>query len=98
MKGLLRYDLQLSHSDSNSYKNTAINYFHFLKSVKLEYSAYKLIFHNSKLQLPQKLSDSLLSSLNYDIISYDSWQKMNDNNNGWIRSGAYPDPSRNYGP
>jgi hypothetical protein len=98
LKGLLTYDLQLATADSNSYQKIAINYFNYLKSVQLEYSAYKLLFHNSKLKLPKDYRDSILSTLNYDTLTYEAWNKMNDNAGGWMTSGDYPDPNRYYGP
>ncbi|MCC2548113.1 hypothetical protein LJY25_16810 [Hymenobacter sp. BT175] len=98
LKGLLNYDLQLANSSSNSYKNIAIKYFNYLKSVHLEYSAYKLISHNTNLKLPKEYTDSLLTTLDYDTISFEAWKRMDDNYNGWMTAGDYPDPNRYYGP
>ena len=98
LNGLLTYDLQLANTEPSSYRNTILNYFNYLKSAKLEYSAYKLIFHNRHLEIPKKYSDSLLTTLHYDTISYETWSRMNDNTNGWMTSRHYPDPNKNYGP
>jgi hypothetical protein len=63
---LLSSDRKLASADSLSYPRVVIEYFNYLKKIKLEYSAYKLVFHNSRLTLPIGLQDSLLSTLKYD--------------------------------
>jgi hypothetical protein len=95
---LLDFDIQLMHSDSGSYSKIAVAYFKYLKSVKLDYSAYKLIFHNPKVNLPQHIKDSLLKTIKHDTLNFEQWNKLNDNYKGWITSDVYIDPNRYYGP
>jgi hypothetical protein len=95
---LFDYDIKLIHSDSLSYPLITLEYFDYLKKVKLDYSAYKLIFHNSRLNFPKTFRDSLLSTMSYDTLSFEDWKKLNDNVDGWITGEIYPDPLKNYGP
>ncbi len=94
----LNHDTKLINSDSTQYLDNAIDYFGFLKSVGLDYSAYKLIFNNSRLNLDKYLRDSLIMTMKYDTLSVDNWENLNDNRNGWISGDYYPDPNRYYGP
>jgi hypothetical protein len=96
--GLLEFDTKLIHSDSVEYKAIAIEYFSFLKSTGLDYSAYKLIFNNRRLDIKKELKDSLIMTMKYDTLSIENWENLNDNRNGWITSDYYPDPKRYYGP
>jgi hypothetical protein len=96
--GLLDFDSKLTFSDSVLYKANAIEYFSFLKSVGLDYSAYKLICNNPRLDIDKKLRDSLIMTVSYDTLSIDNWENLNDNRDGWITSDYYPDPNRYYGP
>jgi hypothetical protein len=98
LQNLLSYDINLANSDSALYQEVALSYFDYLKSIKLQYSAYKLIFHNKRINLSKKEKDSFLQTLNYDTISKGEWENMNDNYNGWITSRYYLDPDRYYGP
>ena len=98
LKNLLDFDLQLIHADSVEYLNTSIKYFDYLKSVQLDYSAYKLTFHNQRLDLKKEIRDSLLMTIKHDTLSQENWNKMNDNYDGWITWELYPDPNRYYGP
>jgi len=95
---LLDYNVKLIHSDSLSYSMIALNYFDYLKKIELDYSAYKLIFHNSRLNFPETFRDSLLLTMKYDTLGVENWGKLNDNIDGWITGEIYPDPKRNYGP
>lgn len=95
---LLDYDIKLINSDSLSYPKIALRYFDYLKKIELDYSAYKLIFHNSRLNFPGTFRDSLLLTMKYDTLDVEDWGKMNDNIDGWITGEIYPDPNRNYGP
>ncbi|MCU4177724.1 hypothetical protein [Carboxylicivirga sp. N1Y90] len=95
---LLEFDTKLIHSDSVEYKAIAIEYFSFLKSTGLDYSAYKLIFNNRRLDIEKELKDSLIMTMKYDTLSIENWENLNDNRNGWITSDYYPDPKRHYGP
>ncbi len=95
---LLNFDIKLLHSDSLSYPNITLEYFDYLKKVKLEYSALKLIFHNSRLNFSIAFGDSILSTLHYDTLAIVDWEKLSDNKDGWITGEIYPDPNRNYGP
>ncbi|WP_205959935.1 hypothetical protein [Flammeovirga aprica] len=96
--GLLDFDSKLALSDSIKYQDTAIECFNFLKSVELEYSAYKLICNNPRLNLDKNLRDSLIMTMNYDTLTVGTWEKLDDNRNGWITSGYYRDTNRYYGP
>jgi hypothetical protein len=98
LKSLLDFDIKIENSDSISYPKIALDYFNYLKSVGLNYSAYKLIFHNSRLDYKKPFKDSLLTTIKHDTLSEMDWGKMNDNDNGWIRWNNYPDPNRYYGP
>ena len=95
---LLDYNIKLIHSDSLSYPQITLEYFDYLKKVKLDYSAYKLIFNNSRLKFPKTFKDSLLLTLDFDTLVFEDWEKLDDNMNGWIPGEAFPDPNRNYGP
>ena len=98
LKNLLEFDLKLNHSDSLEYRETSIEYFDYLKSVKLDYSAYKLLMHNEKLNLQKEINDSLIRTLKHDTLSKEMWVKLNDNKTGWITWKNYHDPLRYYGP
>jgi hypothetical protein len=98
MRGLLERDRKLSIADSSTYKNIALEYFNYLNFVELEYSAYKLLFHNEKIKLTQEIRDSIILTMNCDTLSEENWKKMDDNRYGWMRSIDYPDPKRYYGP
>jgi hypothetical protein len=98
LQGLLIYNLKLLHSDSIAYPKTVLYYFNYLKSVDLEYSAYKLIFNNPRINFDKSFSDSLLQTLDYDTLSINAWGELNDNTDGWITGEFYPDPNREYGP
>ena len=99
LKSLLVFDIRLSRADSTSYSTIVLEYVTYLKSVGLNYSAYKLIFHNPKITFEKSVKDSLLATLKYDKIPKVDWKKMDDNYNGWINdSNGYLDPKRNYGP
>ena len=95
---LLDYNMQLIHSDSIKYPSVAIKYFDYLKKVGLDYSAYKLIYHNSRLNFSKPYSDSLLTTIKHDSLSYENWENLNDNSTGWITGYIFPDPNRYYGP
>ncbi|MCF8371576.1 MAG: hypothetical protein K9H64_08130 [Bacteroidales bacterium] len=95
---LLDYDIKLINSDSLSYPKITLRYFDYLKKIELDYSAYKLIFHNSRLNFSRTFRDSLLLTMKYDTLDVEDWGKMNDNIDGWITGEIYPDPNRNYGP
>ena len=95
---LLDFDSKLISSDSVGYKSNAIEYFSFLKSAGLDYSAYKLICNNPRIVIDEKLKDSLIMTMKHDTISIDNWESLNDNRHGWITSDYYPDPNRYYGP
>lgn len=98
LKNLLDFDLQLINADSTEYLKTSLKYFDYLKSVNLDYSAYKLTLHNERLKLTKEIKDSLLRTINHDTISKENWNKMSDNFDGWITWELYPDPNRYYGP
>ena len=98
LKNLLTYDLSLINSDSLSYQQNSFNYFNYLKSVDLDYSAYKLIFHNSRIKLTKNIKDSLIATIEYDSLTLADWENMDDNRNGWISWIEYHDPNRYYGP
>lgn len=96
--GLLDFDTRLIHSDSTEYLENSVDYFEYLKSVGLDYSAYKLIYNNSRLDLNKKINDSLIMTMKYDTLSIEDWGSLNDNRDGWITGDFYPDPDRYYGP
>lgn len=98
LKNLLDFDLSLAHSDSIAYLETSLKYFDYLKSVHLDYSAYKLTFHNKKFNYNRQFKDSLLMTIKHDTLTRDNWDKLNDNSNGWITWDKYPDPNKYYGP
>lgn len=95
---LLYYDAELMHSDSITYKEKTIDYFEFLKSINLSYSAYKLVCHNSKLKINKILKDSLLVTMEHDTLSKQEWQAFDVDENGWFSRYDYPDPHKYYGP
>lgn len=96
--GLLYFDTKLIHSDSIAYTKNVIDYFDYLKSIGLDYSAYKLINGNSMLILEKNIRDSLIMTMGYDTLSYQDWVTLDDNMSGWITGDYYPDSNRNYGP
>lgn len=98
LQNLLTFDMRLCKADSNNYSTTALEYFTYLKSVKLDYSAFKLLFHNQLLQFTKQEKDSLISTIKFDTLSPQDWENMNDNRDGWITWGSYHDPQRYYGP
>ena len=98
LAGLLDFDTKLLNSDSAQYFQIALDYFDYLKSVGLDYSAFKIIFHNKKLKMPKVMMDSLLLSVKHDTISENEWLNLNDNRDGWITWIWYRDPGKYYGP
>ncbi len=96
--GLLEFDAQLLNSTTLTYKRDVFLYFDYLKQVSLDYSAYKLVCHNPTLKFEKDVFDSLLTSIQHDTIIFEKYQELNDNQNGWITPGFYPDPNRQYGP
>ena len=96
--GLIDFDAKLIHSDSIAYIKNVIDYFDYLKSVGLNYSAYKLINDNPMLILEKNIRDSLIMTMRYDTLSYKDWVTLDDNMSGWITGDYYPDSNRNYGP
>jgi hypothetical protein len=98
LTNLLDYDMKLIHSDSTKLKTNIFNYFEYLKSVGLNYSAYKIIYNNPRLKISMRMKDSLIGTIKHDTLSFESWEKLNDNLNGWITSDFYPDNKRYYGP
>lgn len=96
--GLLDFNTKLMHADATNYKKYIVDYFEFLRAVGLNYSAYKLIYNNSRLEMERNLKDSLIITLKYDTLSFEKWEALDDNWHGWITGDFYPDPNRNYGP
>ena len=94
---LLKFDTRLITADSSNYKPTALEYFKYLRKVGLEYSAYKLLDHNERIELEQELKDSLINTLQYRIINEDEWLEMDQNSEGWMDWMDYRDPERYYG-
>jgi hypothetical protein len=93
----LTYDFKLMKADSNEYNAVAKKYANYLSSVGLHYSAYKLIFHNSRFVEEEKFQNDLLINLPHDTLSKNEWNLLDDNYEGWIHLG-YSDPIRYYGP
>ncbi|MDH5598303.1 MAG: hypothetical protein OEY34_04215 [Cyclobacteriaceae bacterium] len=98
LNGLIAFEAQLRQTDTVSYQKRVVDYFGYLKTVGLQYSAYKLIAHNSKLDIDYDTRDSLIGTLSYDSITRVEWEELDDNQNGWITWWRYRDPRRYYGP
>ena len=56
----LSFDIKLMNADSNKYDSITKEYANYLSSVGLHYSAYKLIFHNSRIEEDEKFQNDLL--------------------------------------
>ncbi|MDR6241132.1 hypothetical protein [Aureibacter tunicatorum] len=94
---LLDFDSKLISSDSTEYKAYTIEYFNYLKLAGLDNSAYKLIYYNHRLGIEKELRDSLIMTMEYDIISNDRCENFN-NRDGWITHDYYHNSNRNYRP
>jgi hypothetical protein len=97
LQNLLSLDLRLMNS-KDDYTKVAREYFNYLVSIGLQYSAYKLIQHNDRINLTDVERELLLYALEYDMVSYETWENMDDNRGSWINATDYHDPDRYYGP
>ena len=98
LSSLLKYDVLLMNASGGNYDERVLEYFNYLKSVELDYSAYKLVCNNVKVDFDQQTKDSLVATMKHDTLNTEQFQRLNDNRNGWISPDYYPDPNRFYGP
>jgi len=76
LANLLKYDLIYQKSLYKDTSKYVLEYFNYLKSIKLEVSAFNLIFHTDKFKYLDLNRDSLLKTIQHDTIKWDEWSNL----------------------